>query len=364
MNNNSAADAAALFKQRYGRAPETVSSAPGRVNLIGEHTDYNGGLVLPTVLSLETTVALGLGGDDGQASVCSAGFPDATTLALDGPPRGDWTDYVAGCLKYLRETTPGLPGLQQAITSDVPIGAGVSSSASLEVAVLRAVRSLCQIELDDKALALLGRRAENEFVGMPCGIMDQMVASVGVRHQALLIDSGSLETEALPLFDNCRFVTLHSGITHKLVTDGYETRVRECNEACAALEVDLLCTLDLSAIDRINALPEPIDRRARHVVTENVRVKMATEALRAGNADSFGTLMTESHASQRDDYAVSVPRIDEMVQEALRYGALGARLTGGGFGGAIVALVDAGFVDDWCAEMTNRFPDSRLIDVF
>lgn len=356
-----AAEAGRIFERRFGEAPAHVAVAPGRVNLLGEHTDYNGGFVLPVPLDLCVAAAIGPGPAPGLVELYSQNLRKSARVYLNAGPKRRWTDYVLGCLQFACDGISSPPGFRIALKSTVPIGAGVSSSAALEVAVLRAVRALLGLELDDKALARLGRRAENEFAGMPCGIMDQMVASVGVPGAALFLDTRSLDFEPVALPKGVRVITVHSGVSHKLVAAGYETRVRECQAACAALGVAELRGAGPADLDRIAKLDEPLGRRTRHVVTENARVLAAIDALKSGDVTAFGRLMAESHASQRDDYEVSIPEIDALVEGALRAGALGARLTGGGFGGSIVALVEAERADVWCDAVAREFPGSRLV---
>ena len=357
------------YRTAFDTDPAAVASAPGRANLLGEHTDYNDGFVLPTALADRTAVAIGRGGDGGRAGTVeavSATMGVSAADAIEGGRRGDWLDYPLGCLRALRDAghlTDGaaVGGLRLAIATTLPLGAGVSSSAALEVAVLRAARNLLGLAIDGVEIAKLGRIAEREHVGMPCGIMDQMVASLGDPGHALLLDTRDLTHELVPLPAGHRVAVVHCGVGHKLVEGGYEQRVWECQAACRSLEVASLRELATDDLPRIEALENPLNRRARHVVTENQRTLEGAAALSHGDPVRFGKLMIESHLSQRDDYRVSIPEIDALVDAALMEGALGARLTGGGFGGSIVALVEDARFDTWRQGVQARRPESRLV---
>jgi galactokinase len=341
-----AVDVAVAFRARFGEAPRATASAPGRVNLIGEHTDYNGGYVLPTALPLRTHVALGPRGDTRVrvASANVAGPEGAQEYRLGGetPGRG-WLDYVQGVTAVLHGAGHTLGGFDAYVASTVPPGSGLASSAALEVGLLRALRLAFGLALDDVALARLGQRAENEFVGARCGIMDQMAASLADAGTALFLDTHRLTYERLPLHAAAELVVLDSGVRHEHAAGDYNARRAECERACALLGVAQLRDLDLADLPRLAALPPPLDRRARHVVTENARVLGAADSLRAGDLVRLGSLFAASHASQRDDYAVSVPAVDRLVTlAAADRDVYGARLTGGGFGGAVVLLARAG----------------------
>ena len=337
-----------------------TASAPARANLIGEHTDYNGGYVLPMPLDCATTVTAERTGDEGAILIESRTLKEAARISGDWTPRGDWTDYAVGCLAMLRQRGTAVPGLSRLIDSTVPMGAGVSSSAALEVATLKAVRALLAIEIDDVALALLAQRAESEFVGVPCGVMDQMIAALGRPGEALLIDTSDLTRWPVPLPQDHVFAVLHSGVAHRLSESGYSERRRDCLDAARQLGAASL--REVSPDDeRIALLPKPLPRRVRHVLSENARVLAMARALQAGDIERGGRLMLESHASQRDDFEVSIPEIDALVAAAMRHGAIGARLTGGGFGGSIVALLRAADLAGWTAAMLAEFPEASLI---
>ena len=348
----------ALFSEVFGTAPAATAKAPARANLLGEHTDYNDGFVLPTPLPYFTTVAVGPGAP-GVIEAHAARFNETLTRPLDAPPGGDWLDYVLGCVRVVMQDGAAVEGLRVSVESDVPMGAGISSSAALEVATLRALRDWLGLGLDEVQVALLGQRAESSYVGMPCGIMDQMVSSLGTPGQALFLDTRSMDHRLLALPQSHRLAVVHSGVSHRLTDGGYRQRRSECEAAASALNVSSLRDVDVADLPAIAALPEPLNRRARHVVTENRRVLDGVAALERGEVAAFGRLMVESHASQRDDYNVSVPEIDALVETALRRGAVGARLTGGGFGGCIIALVED--PAPWWSAVAGEHPDARLV---
>jgi galactokinase len=331
------------FLSLFERQPTVIAEAPGRVNLIGEHTDYNGGFVLPTVIPQRTQVSLAPRTDNVMC-VFSSNVPERTlsyTLGEEAPGRG-WLDYVQGITVVLRPFKDRLCGCDIAIESDLPLGSGLSSSAALDVALLRAFRHAFHLELDDKEIAALGQRCENQFVGAQVGIMDPLVCSIGELHSAHFIDASSFDFEKIPLPD-ADFVVINSGISHQHSAGDYNTRRLECEHACSLLKVKLLRRLEWHDKPRVDELPEPLNRRARHVLTENNRVVEAVKAMQDGDLARLGDLFNASHDSQRDDYAVSIPAIDLLVDLARQESDVyGARLTGGGFGGSIVFLAKAG----------------------
>ncbi len=316
-------------------------SAPGRVNLIGEHTDYNGGFCLPTVIPLETHVQL-TPRDDQVVHLASDSVGHGTEEYVlgDEKPAGSWVDYVAGVTWTLRRSgSRRTSGFDLHITSEVPVGKGLSSSAALEVAVLRSLRSAYSLTLSDLEIAMLAHAAETQFVGAPVGLMDQMICSLGADGSALFLDAGTREYREVKLPPDLSLTIIDSGIAHHHASGGYRTRRRECEEAARALKVGKLRELTPADLPAIDALPDPLNRRARHVVTENARVLEAVDALKAGDLKTFGALLTASHASLRDDFEVSLPEIDWLVDTAVTDPhVLGARLTGGGFGGCVLML--------------------------
>jgi galactokinase len=322
----------------YG-VPMVRAEAHGRVNLMGEHTDYNLGLVLPTLIPQRTAVTLTPRSDD-LVRIRTAAFGDASYRLGHEKRGGDWSDYAKACTATLRASGMAPRGFEADVESDVPVGAGVSSSAAFLVALLRAIREAFDLRLDDTTLALVAQRAEVEFVGARVGIMDQLVASRGHLGEALFIDTADLSVEHVPIPIGIALVVIDSGVRHAHAGGDYNTRRGECEEAARLLGVPSLRNVrDLDAIDR---LPPVLSRRLRHVLTENERVQEATTALSGGEAERLGSLFDASHASQRDDFDVSVPEVDALA-EALRHaGAYGARLTGGGFGGSVVAVARIG----------------------
>lgn len=354
----------AAFEARFGEAPEVVAEAPGRVNLLGEHTDYNGGYVLPMALKgLGVAVAVARGGAPGVIEAWSETFQDVDTRRIDEPPNGRWSDYLLGCVALVARHDMAETGLRIAVASNLPLGSGLSSSAALEVATLRAITELFAKRMTPVEIALAARAVENDFVGMPCGIMDQFASSVGEPGKALFLDTRTLDYVPAPGLAGHDFVVVDSGVSHQLTDSGYATRVAECRAACDALGVAMLSDLHREDLARIEALPAPLSLRARHIVTDNCLTREGLAALEAGDAQTFGRLMTESHASERDYYEITVPETDTLVAAALEAGALGARQTGGGFGGAIVALVPRAQVAAWSAAITQRFDRTRVLAV-
>jgi galactokinase len=347
-----------VFRRTFGRDPEVTASAPGRVNLIGEHTDYNGGYVLPTAIPQETRVLVARTSDR-RVRACSVDIePDTiATFELGAETRmNSWVDYVQGVTWALGERAAGVGGIDMLITSNVPIGKGLSSSASLEVAVARALRDMFHLSLDDVDIAMVGHRGETGFVGAPVGIMDQMVCSLGDRSTALFLDASTKAFDKVPLPANIELGVIDSGLAHSHVRGEYRTRRQECDAAAAMLGVEKLRALTPDDLSRIARLPDPLNRRARHVVTENARVLLAVEALRGSDGPTLGRLFLESHASMRDDFEVSLPEIDRLVEiSASHSGVYGARLTGGGFGGAVVVLCKKGTAFDTTRKVEQAY---------
>jgi galactokinase len=340
------------FRRKYGREPR-LFYGPGRVNLIGEHTDYGGGFVLPMAIDRGTWVAAAARDD----RIVHAASPDhgvSGTIDLDGPATartGGFLDYVQGVVRILqREAQTRLPGADVLVAGDVPLGAGLSSSASLEVALGWAMTSLAGLPVDPVALAKACQRAEHEFVGTMCGIMDPLIAALAREGHALLVDCRSLAHRAVPVGGRgASIVICDTGVKHALASSEYNLRRSECDECerlLAASSGAPRALRDLNVIDLAGAeavLPEPLRRRCRHVVTENERTREAADCLERGDLEGFGVRMFSSHASLRDDYDVSCEELDVLVAIAASTpGVYGARMTGGGFGGCAIALVDDG----------------------
>lgn len=335
---------------------ELCSSAHGRVNLIGDHTDYNDGFVLPMAIPACTRVSL-RGRDDDCVHAWSREIGRWHSYRLGHERRtGGWIDYVMGCTHALRTAGFELGGVELRIESDVPLGSGLSSSAALEVALLRALRDAFSLEFDDVELALLGQRAENELVGAPVGVMDQLCASLGTVGTAMLIDTRSLAWRAVAIPDDIEVLVIASGIRHDHAAGDYRVRRAECEQAARLLGVASLRELGPDDASRIAALPAPLDRRVAHVLGENQRVLAAVAALEHSDHAVLARLFAESHASLRDDFEVSIAPIDALVTIALAEPQVfAARLTGGGFGGSIVALAEAGTGPDVTQRIVARY---------
>ena len=332
------------YRQRFGTEPSTVVRAPGRVNLIGEHTDYNDGFVLPCAIDRDTVVAAGPA-EDGLVRVVASDFGNETdSFSLETAftvGDAEWTNYVRGVAIALIDEGVPLKGAQLAIAGNVPLGSGLSSSASLEVAVGFALAALAETEINPDRLAQIAQRAENVYVGCQCGIMDQLIATRAVEGHALLIDCRSLACRPVALPPGMSVLIAHSGVRHAHAGGEYNDRRAQCTEAAAHYGVTALRDLDYATLlSGKNGLKEVAYRRARHVVNENARTLAAADALAAGDLRSMGRLMGESHASMRDDFEITVPAIDRLAE--IMAGALdgegGARMTGGGFGGCVVAV--------------------------
>lgn len=349
----------ARFREAFGITP-AVYRAPGRVNLIGEHTDYNDGFVMPVALALGCWVAAAPR-DDGLLLVHSANLDERVEVDCTQPliPSGGWRDYVVGVAAMLQAQGCPLRGATLLIDSQVPVGAGLSSSAALEVAIATALIDIGGFALAPATLAGLCQRAENEFAGAASGIMDQFVACHARAGTALMLDCRSLEYRLLPLPRALRLVACNTMVRHSIAAGEYNRRHAECDEAVARLaavqpSVRSLRDVDVAVLERgRGVLTNVLFRRARHVVTENERVLLAADALERGELGVLGTLMAESHRSLRDDYEVSCPELDHLVEIAAGMtGVYGARMTGGGFGGCSVNLVHEDAVD----EFSQRVP--------
>jgi galactokinase len=358
---------AVAFESRFGRPPVAVSEAPGRANLIGEHVDYNEGHVLPIAIDRSIMVAFAPR-TDGRVRLYSLDLEQELAFGLEHierDPEAPWSDYVRGVAWALQEAGQRIVGLDAALQGDVPVGAGLSSSAALEVAALGAFDAASDLRIDRRELALLGQRAENGFVGVACGIMDQMAAALARGGHALLIDCRSLEHEdvGLPL-EGLSIVVADSGVRRALLDSQYNVRRQECHQAAellAAAITDRPVTAlrDVTPEDLArhgHVLSPTLLKRARHVVEEERRVVGAVEALRRGEVEAFGEALNASHRSLRDDYEVSCPELDLLVELAQAVpGVLGARLTGAGFGGCTVNLVRSDALEAFRARVMTRY---------
>ncbi|UCH86749.1 MAG: galactokinase [Dehalococcoidia bacterium] len=357
------------FARRFAREPHGLARAPGRVNLIGEHTDYNEGFVLPVAID-RAVIAAFAARSDRQVRVYSLGFDQEDSFPLDNIERleGDvWSNYVRGVAAVLQEAGYRLTGVDMVIQGDVPIGAGLASSASLEVAVLGTFQHAAALAIDPRDQALLAQRAENEFVGVGCGVMDQMAAVMSHRDHALLIDCRSLETKAVPLnmtAHGLKIVVAHTGVRRALSDSAYSQRQQECSRAAQVLAQVIgarpvvalrdVTSKDLAAHE--GNLPDQLARRARHVVGENERVLKSVEALRQDDLPTLGRLLYASHQSLAGDYEVSSPELDLMVELACHLeGVVGARMTGAGFGGCTVNLVRKEAIDSFREQVIETY---------
>lgn len=346
------------FEERFGEAPAIVVRAPGRVNLIGEHTDYNDGFVMPLAIDRASWIAL-RPQSDRRVIVHALDFGDQDTFDLDdlAPRRGSWSDYVRGVAWALMQHGYVLAGWEGVLAGDVPIGAGLSSSAALELVVARAFAAVSGWPWDAARMARVSQVAENQWVGMNCGIMDQMISAAGVADHALLIDCRTLETRPLPLPAHTAVVVLDTTTRRGLVDSAYNERRAQCEAAAAHLGAPALRDV---TIDQLEAARSALDaltyRRARHVITENDRVLQACDAMAAGDAAALGRLLDASHVSLRDDFEVSSHELNVIVDVARAHPAcLGARMTGAGFGGCAVALVAGGGLAEFVAHATAGY---------
>ncbi len=345
-------------------ADARVVRAPGRVNLIGEHTDYNDGFVLPVAIDLEMRIAY-LPTADGRVLLASGQAPDpiAFDTADPGPPVGGWRDYVAGTAWAMREAGLATRGLVGVLESSVPVGAGLSSSAALELASAWALSGREAPGADPLSLARVAQRGENDYVGMRCGLMDQFASAAGVAGAAVLLDCRTLEHRAVPIPPGLALVVAHSGVPRSLTGSAYNERREECEAAVAALarhepSIRALRDVTPALLDRYaHELDPVVARRARHVVEEDERVLAVEAALVAGDLDAVGRLFAASHASLRDLYEVSVPELDALVALATETpGVVGSRMTGAGFGGCTVTLVSREAVEGLRRRIMQRYP--------
>src|SRR6266496_2143908 len=344
----------AFFYEKFGRAPSHVARAPGRVNLLGEHVDYNDGFVLPVAIDRATYLAFSPSDSD-QTTLVAMDFNEETSFSLqsilskrqtDPSPLPDWAQYPAGVMCAITEEKLSTPGLKGVYASTVPRGSGLSSSASVEMAFMLAWQTLSNWTLPPMQRALLGQKAENQYVGVNCGIMDQFASACGVENKLLLLDCRSLEWKTIPLPEDVSIVIADTSVRRKLTSGEYNKRRFACEEAVRLLREDLpnIKSLRDVSVEEFNRfadkLPEEVSKRARHVVEEIARSNQAEALLEAGNIHRFGELMNECHASLRDYYEVSSPELNAMVNIAQSLdGCYGARLTGAGFGGCTVNLV-------------------------
>ena len=356
-----------FFHKVYGTTPDVVVRAPGRVNLIGEHTDYNEGFVLPAAIDRSIDFA-GRRRGDRIVRVHSLDFDGSVEFNLDDiqkDSKNPWSNYIRGVSKYLEEDGYRLSGADMVFGGDVPREAGLSSSAAVEVGTAAFWKSLLHLEPDPVYLVKLSRRAENQFVGVPCGIMDQFISALGRQNHALFLDCRDLSYRHVPLRGDVKIVVCNSGVKRALAQSEYEVRLKQCREAVAQIASTgraVKSLRDVTPGDLESArlmLSEILYRRARHVVSENQRVLEAVEVLGAGDLERFGELMNASHESLRDDYEVSSKELDVLVEVARKQpGVLGARMTGAGFGGCTVNLVRQEAAEDFAKAVCRGYYDA------
>jgi galactokinase len=351
----------------------TVVRAPGRVNLIGEHTDYNGGFVFPMAIEFDMVLAARKCTDQ-IVKIHSVDYGSTVEFTLDSPITYDrrelWSNYLRGVLWAMQGAGASLEGMEIAFLGTIPQGSGLSSSAALEVATAIAVRHLTGFKISLPDLALLCQKAENEFVGMKCGIMDQFISMLGEEDHALLIDCRTLDYEPIPLdLGSYQILICHSGVKHSLVDSAYNQRRQECETGVRILashfpQVQALRDANLEMLgDCAAVLPPVIYKRCRHVITENERVLKSTKALKAGDLVGFGQFLNQSHDSLRDDYEVSCSEVDLLVDLARKVdGVLGTRITGGGFGGCTVNLIKGEAVEEFTARVIPAYQKETGIE--
>jgi galactokinase len=357
-------------RQRFGQAGQ-IFAAPARVNLIGEHTDYTGGFVMPMAIDFRT-VAIVSAREDGGAVFYSANYNEEVRFEIASRkrrPSGRWSDYPAGVLWSLRKEGVAVRGFNMSLTGDVPLGAGLSSSASVEVATAMALLGHAGKELPLEKVATLCRRAENEYVGAKSGIMDQFAVAGSVANRAMLLDCRSLEYELLPLPDQVRVVICNSMVKHAVATGEYGDRSAEVEAGQAVLQRERpgVKLLRDATIEDLNACRDLMSaasfKRCRHIITENARVMEARKALLAGDMERFGALMVEAHVSVRDDFAASCEEVDVLVAIAMQQEqCFGARITGGGFGGCSVNVVRADKAERFVATLRQEYAVKTGID--
>ena len=361
MSTASKISATAGFEKQFGSAPEGTWSAPGRVNLIGEHTDYNEGFVLPFAIDRRTYAALATR-SDGVARVASSftdGIVEIRLTDISKDSVSGWSGYPLGVAWAMMKAGASPSGFDLYVDSAVPVGAGLSSSAAIECSVAMALNDLWGANLDRSALAKIGQRAENEIVGAPTGIMDQTASLFGVVDHVVFLDCRSLVAEAIPLGlaqNSLEIVVMDTKVSHRLVDGGYASRRAACEQGASAMGVSSLRDLGVQDLAEAETKLEPlVFKRVRHVVTENARVLETVGLLKTSGPKSIGQLLYSSHESMRDDFEISIEELDVAVETAMGVGAVGARMTGGGFGGAAIALIESSRVDSLKSAVSEAF---------
>jgi galactokinase len=353
--------AIAGFIKHFGSEPTGVWSAPGRVNLIGEHTDYNEGFVLPFAINRRTYAAIASRGD-GIARVASGFTDEVVEIPVEQISKDSvsgWSGYPLGVAWALIQAGAKPSGFDLYVESDVPVGAGLSSSAAIECSVAMGLNEIWGANLDRSALAKIGQRAENEIVGAPTGIMDQTASLFGSVDHVVFLDCRSLVSEAIPLGleqNLLEIVVMDTKVAHRLVDGGYAARRAACEEGAGQMGVSSLRDLSIDDLSRAQSILDPlVYKRTRHVITENARVLETVELLKSSGPQAIGELLYASHESMRDDFEISIDELDCAVETAMKVGAVGARMTGGGFGGAAIALIHSSKVAELKAAVSEAF---------
>ena len=345
------------FKTVFGHEAQISGFTPGRVNLIGEHTDYNGGMVLPTALKLGVSLALEPRNDN-KIRIWSDNFDDIAERTILDKATKHWSDYITGAIILATQQGYLNGGADIAVETTLPFGAGISSSAAVTVGILKLARDMAKADTPDKEIAVLARQVENDFIGMPCGIMDQMAVAIANPGQALALNTETLDYELIDLPKDYHMAVIHSGQFRKLNEGRYKERKEECDAIKAKLGHDNICQISDDEFTKLSPLPEALQRRARHCMTDHRRTVRAAQCLRENDIDTLGHLMNESHMSMRDDFEITVPKVDALVEDAVKFGALGARQTGGGFGGCIVACIANDNLEEWKTRLLTAHPES------
>lgn len=348
----------------FSADPEIIIRAPGRVNLIGEHTDYNDGFVLPMAIDQAIWMAVRARQDRKVVSY-SLDFGEISDFSLDDIQKEShtWKEYLKGVAWLLQQEGYSLKGWEGMLAGDVPIGSGLSSSAALEMATLRSFSEISDFTWDAKSMAIIGQRVEMEWIGVQSGIMDQLISALGKAGHALLMDCRTLETEYIPLPEGITFIVIDTGVRRDLVHSAYNLRRSQCRAAANRCKVPALRDLTMDTLQEMASELEPIlYQRANHVVSENQRTLQAAKALRLGDIAQFGGYMNASHASLRDDYEVSCKELDYLVEISLEEGAIGARMTGAGFGGCVVSVVREGVEEVFSREVMERYREKTGLE--
>lgn len=351
------------FHEAFGHAPDATIFTPGRVNLIGEHTDYNGGQVLPTALHRGVTLAVS-SRMDRRVRIISEGFDGLADRLLSDTAQDHWSDYIVGALQLAKAQGFGPEGANVAVATDLPVGAGLSSSAAVTVGTLDAAQVLSGTERPRRDIALLARQVENDFIGVPCGIMDQMAVAISKPGQALSLDTKTLDYELIDLPKDYHFAVIHSGIHRKLSDGRYKIRKEECDAIKRIIGHDDICLISKAALRALSEVDPVLFRRARHCRVEHMSTILAAAKLHnedIHDMEAFGIHMNESHRSMRDDFEITVPAINSLVEDAQAFGAMGARMTGGGFGGCMVACVAKDQVEVWKDRLLRAHPAASWV---